>query len=83
MSSLQKATIKPGNWKWIAARAGKPHEPERVRRAIKQSDELCKVLELEGVKVRRPEMVNWMESGAYKTPDFEEGGWFGLFRFRA
>ena len=66
--------MQQSNWKKIAERAGKPHEPERVQKAIQQSDELCKVLELEGVKVRRPEVFNWTDITNLKTPDFEEGG---------
>ena len=78
MPGMLQATVKPGNWAWIEARAGQPHEAERVQCAIKQSDELCRVLELEGVKVRRPDVINWVDIGDYRTPDFEEGGKDGL-----
>ena len=72
--SITQATIKPGNWEWIAAHQGKPHEPERMQRAIAQSDELCRVLEMEGVTVRRPEIIDWSYLGQVGTPDFREGG---------
>ena len=35
-------------------------------------DEVCKILELEGVKVRRPEVIDW--SKPIKTPHFEAQG---------
>ena len=31
---------------------------------------------MEGVTVRRPDMVNWMDVGKMRTPDFEEGGMY-------
>jgi len=69
-----KATIKPGNWPWISKFSGKPHELQRVQKATEQVNEFCRVLEMEGVRVRRPDVINWWETGDYKTPDFEEGG---------
>ena len=54
--------------------AGKPQDPELVKQASKQVNEFCRVLEMEGVTVRRPELINWTETGTMRTPDFEEGG---------
>ena len=54
--------------------SGKPHEPERVKKATQQVEEFVRILEMEGVKVRRPDLVNWMDVGDYRTADFEEGG---------
>ncbi|KAI0230063.1 Glycine amidinotransferase, mitochondrial [Lamellibrachia satsuma] len=69
-----KATIKPGNWEWFTKHAGKPQEPEIVKKASKQVEEFCRILEIEGVTVRRPEFIKWTEKGTMRTPDFEEGG---------
>lgn len=59
--------------------SGKAHEPERVKKAQHQVNELCRILEMEGVTVKRPEIINWWEKGSYKTADFEEGGKADLY----
>jgi glycine amidinotransferase len=42
-------------------------------------DEVCKILELEGVTVRRPEIIDWSKD--VKTPHFEaQGNQFRLNR---
>ena len=53
---------------------GKPFPKEIVDKAKVEVEEFVKILEMEGVKVRRPEEVDWNKMGTYKTPDFEEGG---------
>ena len=74
MCVFYKATVKQGNWDWVMKHAGKPQDPELVKQASKQVNEFCRVLEMEGVTVRRPELINWTETGMMRTPDFEEGG---------
>jgi len=45
-----------------------------VQKAIKEVEEFCRILELEGVVVKRPEPVRWDELGTFRTPYFDEGG---------
>ncbi len=48
---------------------GKPFPKDHIEEAVREIEELCFVLEQEGVTVRRPDPINY-EDG-YKTPDFE------------
>ena len=68
--------MRPEMWDFVREHEGKPFEPEKLEQAVKETDEFAKILELEGVKVRRPETVYWNELGLFKTPDFEEGGMY-------
>jgi len=75
LQNLQfQAKTGPAGWKWIRENAGKPHDPVIVQKAAKEVAEFCRVLELEGVTVRRPEPMMWDELGTFRTPYFEEGG---------
>ena len=47
---------------------GKAH----IEKACKEMDEVQKILELEGVVVKRPEVIDW--SKPIKTPWFEAQG---------
>ena len=62
------------HWQFMQDNAGQPHDPVIVQEAVKQVEEFCKVLELEGVRVRRPEPMLWDKIGTMKTPYFETGG---------
>ena len=69
-----QAKTGPAGWKWIRDNANKPHDPAVVDKAIKEVAEFCRILELEGVKVQRPDPMRWDQLGTFKTPYFEEGG---------
>ena len=66
--------MKPHAWEWIGQNAGKANDPSLIEKASAEVEEFCRVLELEGVKVRRPEPMRWDELGTFRTPYFEEGG---------
>ena len=69
-----QAKKRPFGWKWIEENAGRPHPPEVVQRAAEQIEELCRVLQAEGVCVKRPEVMRWDELGTFRTPYVEDGG---------
>ena len=71
---LLKAKTGPDGWKWIRENANKPHDLDVVGKAETEVTELCRILELEGVTVRRPEPIRWDQLGTFRTPFFEEGG---------
>lgn len=50
--------------------AGKPFPPERIAAAKAELDELCHILEAEGVKVRRPDLIDF--SRPYSTPHWTQ-----------
>ena len=45
-----------------------------MQKAAKEVAEFCRILEHEGVTVKRPEPMRWDELGTFKTPYFDEGG---------
>jgi len=61
-------------YKWVEENTGKPNDPALSKKASAEVEEFCRVLELEGVKVRRPEPMRWDQLGTFRTPYFEEGG---------
>ena len=71
---VHQAKTGPAAWKWIQENAGKPHDEHVVQKAVKEVEEFCRVLKLEGVTVRRPEPVRWDQLGTFRTPYFEDGG---------
>jgi glycine amidinotransferase len=56
------------HWNWFKQNGGKPFPSELLRAAADELDELARVLEQEGVVVRRPDLVDW--SVPFQTPDF-------------
>ncbi len=60
---------------YIKENGGKPFSAEIVQKAAPDLEELCHVLEGEGVNVRRPEIIDC--SQPYKTSDFEASGQYG------
>jgi len=56
-------------WDFYKTNSGRPFPPKHVARAVDEINEMCRILEHEGVTVRRPDIVDW--SKPYKTPDFE------------
>ena len=71
---LFQAKTGPVGWEWIRKNAGMPHDQVIVERAAKEVEEFCRILEHEGVKVRRPEPMRWDELGTFNTPYFKDGG---------
>ncbi len=69
-----QATTRPESWEETRQRAGQPANPDLVSKAEKEASGLVKILEMEGIKVVRPEEFHWDQMGAFKTPYFEEGG---------
>ena len=67
-----KACINAKWWDFFAQNAGKPFPIEHVRKANDEVEELCYILQQEGVIVRRPEPVDF--SKEFATPDFSSSG---------
>jgi len=60
-------------WDYYTENGGKPFGGvEHIKKAVVEMDEVCKILELEGVTVRRPEIIDWSKD--VKTPHFEAQG---------
>ena len=62
------ANIAQEQWPFFKKFGGQPFPADHVRKAGEEIDELCHILEQEGVIVRRPELIDF--SVDYKTPDF-------------
>lgn len=63
-----KANTYEKHWPFYEKLGGQPFPAEHNEKAIKEIEEFCHVLEHEGVKVRRPEPINFQQD--FKTPDF-------------
>ena len=63
-----KAVTYERNWQFYEQRTGQPFPVEFVKKAIEEIDEMCRILEMEGVKVRRPEKISHQQP--FQTPDF-------------
>jgi len=72
---VYKAKTDPEGWKWITENAGKPHDEHVVQKAAEEVEEFCRVLNAEGVVVKRPEPIRWDQLGTFRTPYFEDGGY--------
>ena len=62
----------PEMHKFFNENGGKTFPKEHLEIASRQLDEFCKMLELEGVTVRRPDHID--HSFEYETPDFKSTG---------
>eukprot|EP01031_Cornospumella_fuschlensis_P035878 gene35878-43518_t len=58
-------------WDMYKLKAGQPFPKELMDKAKIELDNFAKILEAEGVKVRRPEVVPGDFSQKYDTPDFK------------
>ena len=72
MCQCLKACTYESYWEWYQERAGRSFPAEHLKRAHAEIEEFCNVLRLEGVTVRRPEVIDW--SKVYETPDFQSSG---------
>lgn len=50
-----------GGWDFFVDFGGKPFPQSDLRKAIIEMDEVCKILELEGVTVRRPDIMDYSQ----------------------
>lgn len=73
-----KAIISKEHWDFFEKNSGKPFPAEHVKKAIEEMEEFCRILEHEGVTVRRPELVDY--SKQYSTPDFTATGHISMPR---
>ena len=64
-----KANTHERYWPFYQKYGGQPFPSDHVKKAVSEIEELCRVLEGEGVIVRRPEIIDF--SSGYNTPDFE------------
>jgi glycine amidinotransferase len=62
----------PNSWDELRERAAEPMSVDELSPAMRQLEELCHVLEGEGVTVRRPDILD--HSVRYTTPDFSSSG---------
>ena len=69
-----KANTHQKYWPFYQKYGGKPFPAEHIKKAVKQMDEFCKILEHEGVTVRRPNILD--HSKEYTTPDFTSRGMY-------
>ena len=67
-----KAIISKEHWNFFEKNSGREFPPEHVKKAVEEMDEFCRILEHEGVTVRRPEVLDC--SKEYSTPDFTSTG---------
>ena len=67
-----KANIIEKHWAFYQTHEQQPHPPEIVRKAAEEMNEFCRILEHEGVTVRRPDCLDFSQE--YKTPDFAATG---------
>ena len=63
-----KANTHERNWQFYEKNAGRLFPVEHTKKATDEIEELCHILEMEGVKVRRPELIDHQQP--YQTPDF-------------
>ncbi|KAJ1433778.1 hypothetical protein B484DRAFT_447072, partial [Ochromonadaceae sp. CCMP2298] len=66
-----KAVWPPSKWDFFKNQSGQAFPPEIASAAAWELDNFAKILEAEGVKVRRPEVTKGDFSQPYSTPDFD------------
>lgn len=71
-----RATMPEEAWDYFAEHGGRPFSPPLVEVARQELEEFVRILEAEGVTVRRPDVVDY--SRPFKTPDWDSpGGLYG------
>jgi glycine amidinotransferase len=58
-------------WDMYKTKSGKPFPAELLKKGAEELDNFAKILEAEGVKVRRPEVTKGDFAQPYNTPDFK------------
>ncbi|TRZ01970.1 hypothetical protein DNTS_024148 [Danionella cerebrum] len=69
-----KANTYEKHWPFYQRFGGQSFPKEHLQKAVDEIEEMCTILALEGVTVKRPEPLNWSEE--YKTPDFSSTGMY-------
>lgn len=59
-------------WPFYQKYGGQTFPKDHVKKAVAEIEEMCNILQHEGVTVTRPEPIDW--SLEYKTPDFTSTG---------
>ncbi|XP_016391367.1 glycine amidinotransferase, mitochondrial-like [Sinocyclocheilus rhinocerous] len=67
-----KANTYEKYWPFYQQFGGQTFPKDHVKKAVSEIEEMCNILQHEGVTVRRPEPIDW--SVEYKTPDFTSTG---------
>ena len=67
-----KANTNKEWWDFFQKNSGKPFPAEHLKKAVEEVEEMCNILQHEGVTVRRPEALD--HSKVYTTPDFSSSG---------
>ncbi|XP_034638894.1 glycine amidinotransferase, mitochondrial isoform X4 [Trachemys scripta elegans] len=73
-SAEVKANTYEKNWEFYQKFGGQRFPRDHLKKAIAEIEEMCNILKMEGVIVKRPEPIDW--SVKYKTPDFESTGMY-------
>jgi len=69
-----KANTYEQHWGFFDKHGGQPFPAQHMQKAHAEIEEFCNVLKQEGVRVRRPEAVDFAKK--YSTPDFESTGMY-------
>ncbi len=69
---MQRDLLDEANLPFLQKYAGKQFPVDHMKKVEKEMTEFCRVLELEGVTVRRPDKVDYAVE--YTTPDFKSTG---------
>jgi len=69
-----KANTYHQHWNFYKNYGGTSFPQDHVNKAIAEIENLCEILEHEGVNVRRPEIID--HSKDYETPDFKSSGMY-------
>uniref|UniRef100_A0A8C1CTI3 Glycine amidinotransferase n=1 Tax=Cyprinus carpio carpio TaxID=630221 RepID=A0A8C1CTI3_CYPCA len=69
-----KANTYEKYWPFYQQYGGQTFPKDHVKKAVTEIEEMCNILQHEGVTVRRPEPIDW--SVEYKTPDFTSTGMY-------
>ncbi|XP_027427783.2 glycine amidinotransferase, mitochondrial isoform X2 [Zalophus californianus] len=70
-----KANTYEKYWSFYQKHGGHYFPKDHLKKAVAEIEEMCNILKMEGVTVRRPDPIDW--SLKYKTPDFESTGLYG------
>jgi len=69
-----KTITLPKYWKFYAEHAGEYFPSEHVAKAVEEMDEFCRIMQGEGVAVRRPDPIDFSRTN--RTQDFEVSGMY-------
>lgn len=67
-----KANTNEQWWEFFQRNSGKSFPTQHLRTAVEEIEEMCNILQHEGVTVRRPEVLD--HGKVYSTPDFSSSG---------